>query len=235
MEQAIKIGVIGDYDPGRQSQVATNEALLGAARILKQQIEIEWIPTPLLNQNADALLEKFAALWCAPGGTYKSFDGALAGIRFARETGRPFIGTCGGFQAAVIEFARNVLGITDAEHVEYNPDTRNPFIAALSCSIAGQAMAVRLIADSNACRFYGKEEVVEQYRCTMGMNRRNQALLHNGGFRIVGVDPEGEARILELPGHDFYMATLFVPQLNLSPQGTHPLILAYLQAAANAG
>lgn len=234
MGKTIRIGIIGEFDPDRPSQVATNDALNKAALVLRQTIEIEWIPTSTLTKNADSVLQKHTALWCAPGSAYESFDGALNGIRFARKTGRPFIGTCGGFQAAVIEYARNVLGIADADHVEYNPDANNPFIVPLSCMIAGQTMPVKLLSGSDVCRFYGKEEATEQYRCTMGMSRENQRLVHNGGFRIAGVDSEGGARVLELPNHAFYLATLFVPQMNLSSQGTHPLILAYLRAAATA-
>lgn len=232
MSHTIKIGIIGEFDPGRPSQVATNAALAKAAEALSLDIEIEWLPTTMLEQNAERLLQKFSALWCAPGNTYQNFDGALRGIRFARENGRPFIGTCGGYQATVIEYARNVLGIKDAEHFEYNPAAKNLFIAPLSCSLVGQTMPVKLMPDSQAYRFYGRAEVEEQYRCTMGMSRENQQRIHASGFRIAGVDPAGEARILELPDHAFYLATLFVPQLNLSLQGLHPLISAYLKAAA---
>lgn len=233
MSHTIKIGIIGEFDSGRPSQVATNDALERAAEALKYDIAIEWIPTTVLEQNSNTLLQKFAALWCAPGNTYQRFSGALHAIRFAREKDRPFLGTCGGYQATVIEYARNVLGINDADHFEYNPAAKNLFIAPLSCSLVGQTMPVRLTPESQAYRVYGKEEVEEQYRCTMGMSRENQQRIHDGGFRIAGVDPAGEARILQLPGHPFFLATLFVPQMNLSPQGLHPLILAYLKAAAD--
>jgi len=82
------------------------------------------------------VLEAFAGFWCVPGSPYRDMDGALRTIRFARETRCPFLGTCGGFQHAVIEYARSVLGLTDADHMESNPDAELPLIIALACRLA---------------------------------------------------------------------------------------------------
>ncbi len=230
MGKSVLIGVIGDYDPARASQVATIDAILRAGRFSNVETKAEWVPTPILETDPELTLEKYDALWCAPG-VYTSIDGAINGVRYARERLRPFLGTCGGFQVAAIEYARDVLGMSDAQHIEYHPTAQNPFITYLSCSVAGQAMAVRISPSSKVHRYYGTDHVQEQYRCTMGMSRDNQSLIDARGLHIVGVDANEDARILEIPDHPFFVATLFVPQMNLSENGTHPLILAYLEAA----
>lgn len=231
MERRISVGVIGDFDPEFPPHPATNSALLHSAAALGAAVDVRWHATDSLVDSdlADVLADD--ALWCAPGSPYKSLDGALRAIRFAREADVPLLGTCGGFQHVVLEYARDVLGFADAQHAEYDPYASDLFITELSCSLAGQEMAVELSADSRAARFYERTETCEQYYCNFGLNPEHQRLLHDGGLRVVGVDGDGEARVLELPDRRFFIATLFVPQLGSSPESPHPLITAYLRAA----
>ncbi len=94
MNQLLRVGVIGDFDPNRRSHTATNEALSHAARALSMTVDCSWLPTqPLDDEWAAATLRRFDALWCAPGSPYHNMNGALRAIRFARERGWPFIGT----------------------------------------------------------------------------------------------------------------------------------------------
>ena len=94
MNQQLKVGVIGDYDPNLLSHIPTNEALGHAAAALSMSLDSSWLPTEsLANGFGGTTLKQFDALWCAPGSPYKSMDGALQAIQFARETGWPFIGT----------------------------------------------------------------------------------------------------------------------------------------------
>jgi CTP synthase (UTP-ammonia lyase) len=235
MEPSLSIGVIGEFDPEFPPHPATDAAIEHAAASLGARVKIRWLDTTSLEDCDAAELAGFDALWCAPGSPYRSLDGAVRAIRLGREAGLPFLGTCGGFQHAVIEYARNVLGFEDAQHAEYDPYASDLFISRLSCSLAGQTMGVRLAPGSRAARFYGKEEVTERYYCDFGLNPDHRRRLDDGGLRVVGTDLDGEARILELPDLRFYVATLFVPQLNSTPERPHPLITAYLQAAAQAG
>jgi len=232
MERAISVGVIGDFDPQFPPHAATNAALEHAAPALGASVEVRWHATESLLEvdPGEVLVED--ALWCAPGSPYWSLDGALRGVRFARENDRPLLGTCGGFQHLVIEFARNVLGFADAQHAEYDPYASNLFISELACSLAGQTMSVELAAGSRTAQFYGETEASERYYCNFGLNPEHQRLLDDGGLRVVGVDQDGEARVLELPDHRFYLATLFVPQLSSSPGSPHPLVGALLRTAA---
>lgn len=231
MIKSIKIGIIGDYNADYPPHPATNEALTHAADALSLKIHVSWLPTESLTEDGQTALSAYDALWCAPGSPYRHLPGALRGIRFARERGVPFLGTCGGCQHAVLEYARNVLGFEDAAHAEYDPYASYLFITPLSCSLVGLAMNVKLDPVSNVARSYRWTEITEQYYCNFGLNRAYQEMLHESGLRVVGQDERGEARVLELPGHCFFIATLFVPQFSSSVDQPHPLITAYLQAA----
>lgn len=233
MRMPLRIGIIGDYRPGFRPHQATDAALRHAAEALRLTIAVEWLPTPALTRDAELQLGTFDALWCAPGSPYQSMDGALHGIRFAREQGVPFIGTCGGFQHVVLEYARNVLGFTDAAHAESDPDASVLFVTPLNCSLVGQTLSIQLDPASRVFVIYQRVAIEEQYYCRFGLNPRYQATLHEGGLRVVGIDHQQEARIVELPDHPFFFATLFVPQVNSTPEQPHPLLLAYLQTAFN--
>ena len=125
----VRIGILGDFNADFRSHHATNDALQHAARKLKMEVQGEWIPTPFLdNPEAEKILESFDGLWASPGSPYQSFNGMLKGIEFARRRDWPFLGTCGGFQYAFIEFARNVLQIADADSAENNSGSKNIII-----------------------------------------------------------------------------------------------------------
>ncbi len=231
MIQTIHVGIIGDYNADYPPHPATNAALAHAAEALQFQIQVSWLPTESLTKDGTKALTAYDALWCAPSSPYRHLVGALRGIQFARERGVPFLGTCGGCQHAILEYARNVLGFEDAAHAEYDPYASRLFVTPLSCSLVGLAMNVKLNPMSHVARIYGRTEVTEQYYCNFGLNPAYQKLLHECGLRVVGQDEQGEARVLELAEHRFFVATLFVPQFSSHMGQPHPLITAYLQAA----
>jgi len=234
MAGAVSIGVIGDFDPAFPPHVATDAAIGHSAQSLGATARVRWLATDMLAEAelTDILVDD--AYWCAPGSPYKSLEGALRAIRFAREGDAPFLGTCGGFQHVVLEYASNVLGFKDAQHAEYDPYASDLFVTELSCSLAGQRMDVQLAPGSRVAGFYGRDETEEEYYCNFGLNPEHQGLLHEGGLRVAGTDQDGEARVLELPDRRFFVATLFVPQLRSSADAPHPLITAYLRTAIKA-
>ena len=144
MRDIVNVGIIGDYNPKYKLHDATNDSLHHASNELAIPITVKWMPTDSLIDSAKENLLEFDALWCAPGSPYKSFGGALNGIEFARTQDLPFLGTCGGFQHAIIEYARNVLGVRDADHEENNPEASTLFVRRLACSPFGQTMKVIL-------------------------------------------------------------------------------------------
>lgn len=226
----INIGVIGDYD-GRPSHIATNEAIRHCALYLGLKQETQWISTNSLEEGCTQNLNDFDALWCAPGSPYKSVQGAMNAIQFARENNYPFIGTCGGFQHVVLEFARDILCLPEVKQKDFDPYTSNLFISALSCSLVGETRNICLINGTKVAQVYGIENSEERYNCNFGLNAlfREQLLVH--GFVESGRDNAGDTRILELPQNKFFVATLFQPQLSSTPENPHKLILAYLKSA----
>ncbi|WP_238009857.1 hypothetical protein KZZ52_15005 [Dactylosporangium sp. AC04546] len=227
----MKVVVIGDFDASFVPHTATDAAIEHSAAALGLNVEVVWRATEPLETDLDDVQEA-DALWCAPGSPYRSLTGAVAALRFARENGVPTLGTCGGCQHIVIEFARNVLGFHDAQHAEYDPYASRLFISALTCSLAGLTMPVHLAAGSRAAETYGGAKTEENYYCNFGLNDEYQAVLEGGGLRVSGVDDDGEARVLELSDHPFYVATLYVPQTRSKPENPHPLVNAFLRAAA---
>lgn len=228
----LRFGLIGDYTPEVRAHIAIPKALELAANETDAEIETVWLATDKLTQNVGEQLSSFDALWCVPGSPYMSMDGALLGIQFAREHKRPFLGTCGGFQHALVEYARNVLGLSEADHAESNPTAAMPFVAPLSCSLVGAKGVITLREGSRISEIYGATEIVEQYHCNYGFNPQYQSLLEGEELRLTGIDSNGEARVVELRGHGFFIATLFQPELSALDGKRHPLINAFVQGVA---
>jgi len=155
----------GTFAPHR----TLDDAIQHSAGELSLAAEPVWVATGANRENPESALGGYRGLWAAPG-SLESVEGALAGIRFAREQCIPFFGRCGGFQHAVLEFARNVLGIADAAHQAYEPGASRLFLTTLACSIKGRAMLVRLLPGSRAHAAYGRDEAVEEYYCSHGIN-----------------------------------------------------------------
>jgi CTP synthase (UTP-ammonia lyase) len=124
-----------------------------------------------------------------------------------------------------------VLDIQDAEHEETAPDASRLVISKLACSLAGKRQSIHITSGTLTHQAYGKDEAIEEFRCNYGLNPRYREHFGKSELRIAAIDPDGEARIVELSNHPFFLATLFVPQLSSGPNMPHPLILAYLKAA----
>lgn len=227
----LRVGLIGDYSPRVRAHTAIPRALALAAAS-DVELKEEWLATGTLVEDAATRLAAFDALWCVPASPYASMDGALNAIRFARERGVPFLGTCGGFQHALIEYARDVLGLAEADHAESNPEAEMPLVAPLSCSLVGAKGKIALREGSRVREVYDACETTEEYHCNFGFNPQYRALLDGGALRVTGVDEEGAARVVELDGHPFFVATLFQPELSALSNKRHPLIAAYVRAAA---
>lgn len=225
------LAIIADFDSGSRSHAATNDAITHSADALGLAVEPRWIGTAELARP-DGLKElaECRGFWIGPGSPYQSMEGALSAIRMARERGIPLLGTCGGFQHIILEYARNVLGFTDAEHEESAPQASRLFISRLACSLAGRTMTITLEPGSMLARIYGRSNVQEQYLCNFGVNPGFEDTLRSGALKVVGSDAEGVARAVELPGHPFFVGTLFLPQHRSTPSGPHLLVSAFIGA-----
>src|SRR5580693_4721580 len=246
VSESVRIGILGDFNPEFRSHHATNASLQHAARKLNLQVESEWLPTPsLTTADASKILESYDGLWAAPGSPYQSFDGMLKGIQFARTGDWPFLGTCAGFQYALIEFARNVLGIADADSAENVSGSKNIVIYPVACAVpdrrgdapklSGMVPEIRLRPGSYLQSFYGKDKeiVSEEFFCNFEVNPEFEWATMEAGFPIVARGAGGEIRAIESPTHRFFIATLFQPQLSSTEKNPHPVVLAFVQAAAD--
>jgi CTP synthase (UTP-ammonia lyase) len=124
------------------------------------------------------------------------------------------------------------LGFADAEHEESSPQASPLFITRLACSLAGRTMTITLAPDSMIARIYGRTTVQEEYLCNFGVNPEYVDTLRMGALRIVGSDAEGVARAVELPGHPFFLGTLFLPQHGSTPSNPHPVVTAFIKAVS---
>lgn len=231
------IAVIGDRVSGFEPQDTIEASIEHAADALRVPVPpVRWLPTDELATHSADLLQDAAAVWCAPGGPFRSLEGALAGIQWARERGVPFLGTCAGFQHAVIEFARNVLDRPAASHAEYGEGSGDGelFIDELLCSLVGQTMQVEIVDDELA-RTYGTTHPTEKYYCRFGVNPKWRQPLHDGGLRVAGIDMlDDDVRVMRLDRHPFYVLTLFVPQTSSAAGKPHPLIERFVSVAVTA-
>jgi len=130
-----------------------------------------------------------------------------------------------------VEYARNVLGIQDAEHEETAPGASTLLVTKLASSLVGKTQTIKVTPGSCADEAYKEQEVKEQFSCNYGLNQRFRDKFNNSLLKITGVDLEGGARIVEISDHPFYVATLFLPQISSKPERPHPLIIAYLRAS----
>jgi len=209
----MKLAIIGDFNSSSRTHIATNNAIEHAKNYLKLDLQAGWVPTDSIIDDMTSIVENYNGFWIAPGSPYKSMAGALEIIKYARLNNIPTLGTCGGFQHMVIEFARNVLNITDAEHAEYDPYASKLVITPLTCSLYGQKLEIN-ITDKQSLTYsiFNSDTIEAQYYCNFGLNPGFQSDIDKNGFKIVASDSSNEARILELQGHKFFIATLFVPQ-----------------------
>jgi CTP synthase (UTP-ammonia lyase) len=231
----VRIGLVGDESSSVRAHRAIPAALALAARSLGCAVEPVWVSTPQAARDGVAAVERFDGIWCVPGSPYAAMEGALAAIRFARERGRPFLGSCGGFQHAVLEYARNQLGLVEADHAESNPDAALALIAPLACSLVGESGVVRFVPGSRLRAIYGADEATEAYHCRYGISPAHEAKLAGGSLRVAAIDVEGQTRAVELDEHPFFIATLYQPELSAlagNSADAHPLIRAFVRSAA---
>ena len=232
-----RIALIGDYSAAVTAHVAIPPALELAAKALNVNVEPVWIHTStLVGNEAIGSLLGYQGIWCVPASPYANTEGAISAISLARIEGIPFLGTCGGFQHALIEYFRNAIGVTDVAHAELDPEAVRPLISRLSCSLVEVIGTIRVTPGSLTQEVYGTDRVKEGYHCNYGLNPEFARLLQGrSDLRIEGTDDAGEIRIIRLLHHPFFLATLFQPERSSMKGLVHPLIREFVSAVAVAG
>lgn len=238
----VHIGLVGKYVEYEDSYKSLKEALLHAGIAHRAHVNIEWIESEQMSYpDCRAFLERFDGILVPGGFGRRGIEGMLHAIRCAREDRIPYFGICLGMQTMVIEFARNVCGLSDADSTEFNAATAHRVIYKLrelkGVDELGGTMRLgaypcRLAEGSRARAAYGVAEISERHRHRYEFNREFEPLLTAAGLRLTGQTPDGVyVEICELPDHPWYLGCQFHPEFKSKPLEPHPLFTAFLAAA----
>lgn len=218
-----RIALVGDRSP----HVAAHGKIL---EILGRYDDVDafWLETTDVDTGEIAA---FDGVWAVPGSPYADDSGVLAAIQTAREGEIPFLGTCGGFQHAMLEYARNVAGLPAAWHAETRDAAidEDALLVPLACSLVGHENDIDLTPGSVAAQTVGRLRTRERFHCSFGLAPGASDVLEAAGLAVSGRDPDGEVRVCELPGHPYFVGTLFQPELASSQP--HPLVHGFFAAA----
>ncbi len=241
-KDSVVIGLVGKYVESKDAYLSICEALKHSAASLGVQVVIRPIEAGMLKETnvADVLSGVDGVL--VPGGFgHRGIEGKIEAVRYARERGVPFLGICLGMQVAVIEFARNVLGFSDAHSTEFNPDTTHPVIDLLPSQrgMRNKGGTMRLgnyrcllERSSQSFALYGQEEIWERHRHRYELNEYFVDQLEKRGMVMAGFNPEYQVvEIVELREHPFFVGVQFHPEFKSRPNRPHPLFLGFLKAS----
>jgi CTP synthase len=238
----VSIGLVGKYVEYEDSYKSLKEALLHAGIAHQARVHIEWIESERMEwPDCHTHLRRFDGILVPGGFGKRGISGMLNAIRFAREEKVPYFGICLGMQTMVIEFARNVCGLADADSTEFNQTTPHRVIYKLRelkgvDELGGTmrlgAYACRLAEGSFAHQAYGANEISERHRHRYEFNREFEPALTRHGMRLTGQTPDGlYVEICEVPDHPWFLGCQFHPEFKSKPLEPHPLFAAFLGAA----
>ena len=241
-KSSVKIGLVGKYVELKDSYKSIAEALIHAGAHQEVDVQVDWIHSESITSNSAA--EKLAGLdgiIVAPGFGSRGIDGKIETIQYARTRGVPFFGICLGMQCAVIEFARNVIGLTDAHSTEIQEYTPDPVIDLMAeqKSIQNMGGTMRLGAypceltpDSHAFNAYGSASIEERHRHRYEFNNAYLERFESLGMVATGKNPDsGLVEIVEIPDLPYFVATQFHPEYASTVETPHPLFTAFVKAA----
>jgi CTP synthase (UTP-ammonia lyase) len=225
----MEIAIVGDFRNSK-TQLAIADSIEHSNRHLGVNTKYRWIDTTTLDTDRYAeILQNTNGIWSATGCPFRSMNGSLNAIRYARENQIPHIGTCSGFQHTIIEYARNVLGYQNAQHAEYTNDTDNLFIDLMACSLKGTRGKVEIVEYTAANKIYGTSNIEVDYYCSYGINEAYRPLILSGDLIVSGMDVNHTIRMMELKNHPFFIVTAFVPQMDSSFDNPNPLITEFIR------
>jgi CTP synthase (UTP-ammonia lyase) len=230
-----KIAILGDFNPAHATHHALNDSTRQIKKLFDEELQFDWISTEIFDCRL-AFNNMYCGLWIAPGSPYKDMDNVIKAIAFARENRIPTFGNCGGFQHMIIEFARNVCGISQADHEEIHPDASDLVIKKLDCSLVEQQEELT-VTDKNSILFeiIKKENFTGKYFCSYGINGDYTETLKSNGLRLTAISSDRQFRAFEIKGHPFFLGTLFQPALSSTYENPNPLIRKFVETAINRG
>lgn len=237
----VRVGIVGKYVQLPDAYLSVAEALRHAGITNHARVDIEWISSEQVEAEGTEMLEGLDAILVPGGFGNRGFEGKIHAIQYARENKVPFLGICFGMQAAVIEYARNVCGLTGANSTEFDPNTAHPIVHLHQNQLGVQQLGgtmrlglyrCELIPDSLAQRIYGEQVIAERHRHRYEVNPEYRGILNDAGLVVSGVAPENAGiEIVELPTHPWFIGVQFHPEYRSRPNRPHPLFHAFVQAA----
>ncbi len=241
-QMSVTIGIVGKYVDLPDAYLSVVEALRHGALASGSAVDVRWIPADdVEGMLAASYLEGVDGILVPGGFGIRGIEGKIQTIRYAREEGIPFLGLCLGLQCAVIEFARSVLGLADANSSEFDPTTPNPVIDLLLDQVdvedKGGTMRLgiypaKLTEGSLARRLYNEPLIYERHRHRWEVNNRYRKALEEAGLGLSGLSPDDRlVEVVEVPSHPFFIASQFHPEFKSRPDDPHPLFRGFVAAA----
>jgi CTP synthase len=238
----VRIGIVGKYTDLKESYKSLNEALMHGGIANDVRVSLKYVDSQdVESQGPQALLGDVDAVLVPGGFGVRGTEGKVAAVRYAREKKVPFFGICLGLQMAVVEFARDVLGLAGANSVEFDEKTPHPVISLLESQVQvldkGGTMRLGaygcvLKSGSLAARLYGKDEISERHRHRYEVNNAYRSRLSDGGMVVSGHNPElNLVEMIELPDHPYFVGCQFHPEFKSKPFAPHPLFSGFIRAA----
>lgn len=238
----VTIGIVGKYVELQDAYKSINEALFQAATYNNHKLKLIFIHSEkLTDADTDSQLGKLDGVIIAPGFGQRGIDGKFAALRYCREHDIPTFGICLGMQCMVIEFARNVLGLTEANSTEMSPSTPHPVIDLMeeqkSISSLGGTMRLgaygcRLAAGSRTAAAYDATDITERHRHRFEFNNSYRDAFEQAGMACVGINPAAQlVEVVEIPSRRWFIGTQYHPEYSSTVLHPHPLFMSFIQAA----
>jgi CTP synthase len=246
----VNVAMVGKYVDFRDSYISLSEALLHGGIHTRTRINIHYIESADINDNAADLLHDMDGVVVPGGFGDRGIEGKIQAVRFARENGIPYLGICLGMQVAVIEYARSVAGLEGAQSTEFNKATPHPVIALITewqtntgafeerdedSDLGGTmrlgAQRIDLAKGSLVAAMYGKQQIWERHRHRYEVNNNYRARLEKAGMRFSGLSVDDLVEVVELPAHPWFVGSQFHPEFTSNPRDGHPLFIGFVVAA----
>jgi CTP synthase (UTP-ammonia lyase) len=219
------IVALGDRDP----RFLTHQEIDAALELFPLAADAHWVATDSAEAHD---LDAASGIWLLPGTPYRDADAAFAAIRHCLDTGLPFLGTCGGFQHALVELARSRAGIAGAGHEESDPGAAAPVVSRLACTLYGEVRTVTPVPGTRFAEICGLESFEGFHWCGYGLDARYVEPLERAGVVVGATAPDAGVEAVELPDHPFFLATAFQPQVGVSATRQLGSVLEAFIAAA---
>ncbi|MGD9000999.1 MAG: CTP synthase [Granulosicoccaceae bacterium] len=247
----VTIAMVGKYVDLTESYKSLSESLIHAGVHTRTKVNIVYIDSEEVEKDQGACLEGMDAILVPGGFGERGVEGKIRTVQYARENRIPYLGICLGMQVAVIEYARNVAGLTDANSTEFDSNTRHPVIALITewvnedgsietrdeGSDLGGTMRLggqpcRLAEDSLSRKLYGKDVIVERHRHRYEFNNQYREQLEQAGLKLAGTSIDGKlVEVIENSDHPWFIACQFHPEFTSTPRDGHPLFSGFINAA----